>query len=258
MKRMSLLILTIIIVAGTVLYLWSPWKVRQETVDFGNAGEVVKQARTKTQKIENYKYESDILVGEQIKVGVLTRVITGENRRQMVDFSWTIPKMSGMVSMYTEGKEIYIFHPLKNKWLLPREEPTLSPFLDFFWRQLSLIDPVDNLLDLDPNATNMSIKQDDKNRETVVIEVIPRPGALPKITDALPPQFSGAELKNIKQLFWISRKDLTVTRYEVEAKAVFFAVKTMDFKVISKPMNYNNTTIKIPNALQDKMKKAKG
>lgn len=56
-----------------------------------------------------------------------------------------------------------------------------------------------------------------------VIEVIPEAGALSELTDAMPPQPKGAELKEIKQVFRISRESYLPVRYEVHARVSFLA-----------------------------------
>jgi len=259
MKRSGLLLLPLILVAGVLLYFFVPSKSGQQSVDFNNAAEIVKSAQAKTGQAKNYKYSSDIKAGDQIKVSVSDRVEVSEAKRQMMDFSWNIPKMSGMASMYIEGEQLYLYHPLKNKWLLPSEEPTVGPFIDYFWNQLALIDPVENILKLDPEGSNISIfsEAEPKVADSVAVQVIPRGAALAEFKKALPPQFAGADLKDVKQFFWISRQDLLVTRYEVQAKVSFFGIKAMDFMTSSKASNYNETEIKLPQPLVDKMKQGK-
>ena len=256
MKRYGLILLPLILIAGVLLYFFVPWKSGQQSVDFNNTVEIVKAAQVKTGQAENYKYSTDIKAGDQIKVSVLDRVEVSETKRQMVDFSWNIPKMSGMAAMYIEGKQLYLYHPLKNKWLLPSEEPTVGPFIDYFWKQLALIDPIENLQKLDPGGSNISIysEAEPKEADSIALQVIPSGAALAEITKALPPQFAGAELKDVKQYFWISRQDLLVKRYEVGAKVSFFGIKTMNFMTSSKPSGYNETVIKLPKPLVDKMK----
>ena len=258
MKKSRLLLLPAVLIIGWGLYFWGPFTGRQESVNFANAGEIVKAAQVKTGLTKSYRYKTDVSAGEQIKVAVQNRVIREDPTRQMVDFSWDIPKMSGMASMYTEGNKLYVFHPLKDKWLLPGEEPTIKPFLDFFRRQLDLVDPVENLLKLNPTGKNVSLYPEGnvKGEDTTAVLVIPEAGALSEISKALPPQFAGAELKDVKQFFWISKRDLLVTRYEVHAKVAFFGFKTMDFITVTTTDNYNKTEIDLPKQLQDKMNQA--
>lgn len=259
MKKFRLLLIPLVLLLGIILYFWEPWQARQESIDFGSAGEVLKAAQSKMGKVENYKYKTNVLAGDSIKVNITNRVIVGNPRQQMADFSWDIPKMSGFASMYTEGESLHIYHPLKNKWLLPSEEPTVRPFIDFFWRQLALIDPVENILKIDPNGRNVSVINEpvQDTPDAVVVQVIPEGGALSEISKSLPPQFAGAELKDVRQLFWISKQDMSVSRYEVRAKVSFFGLKTMDFKTISRIQDYNNTKITLPKSLQEKMKGTK-
>jgi len=253
MKRIKTALLLIILAIGVFLYFWKPWTMQKERVNLENAPEIVKAAQEETTKVDNYKYNTDLAVGDQINVAISNRVIRDKQKKQMVNFTWDIPKMSGTAGVYTEGSKIYIFHPLKDKWMLPREEPTLSPFMDFFWRQVGLVDPVENLMKLDPYGKNISVYTKEKKAGLVGIEVIPQGSALSEIEKALPPQFAGAELKDVRQLFWISQEDFLVTQYEVHARVSFFGIKTMNFKAVTKPKDYNKTEIKIPKQLQDKM-----
>ncbi len=254
--KLRLLSILLFLIIFAALYFSSPWREKQAPVNFESAGEIIRAAQAKTKQVSNYRYKTDILIGEEIRVTIQNRVIRKENRSQLVDFSWEIPKTSGMTSMYAEGEKLFIFHPLRDKWLLPSEEPTGKPFLDFFWKQLSLVDPVENLLKTDPNGTNITIYSagNEQDHDSIAVQVIPRPKAQAEITKALPPQLSGAELTDLKQLFWISRRDLLVTRYEVTARVGFFGFKTMDFKAVSEAMDYNKTGITLPKALLDKMK----
>lgn len=255
-KRWLLPALALILTAGLVVYLWSPWKTRQESFDIRNVSELVTATRQKTEAVKNYKYKTNISVGEQIKVSVLNRILLGNPKSQLVDFTWSIPQSSGIASMYTAGSRIFIFNPVKDRWVLPEEEPTGKPFMDFFWRQLKLIDPVENLLSLDPGKGNITIYNDggDEGKDTISIEVTPTASDLAEMTKVLPPQLAGAELADIKQHFWISKKDLLVTRYEVKARVAFFGLKTMEFKTVTETLDYNNTKIELSKALLDKMK----
>ncbi len=256
MKKRGLILLAAVLVLGAALIYWQPWMASRQSVDFRNAGAIVKACQTKTGTLANYKYKTDVSVGKQIKVAILNRVIREENRRQMIDFTWDIPKMSGTASMYTEGQKVYIFHPLRDKWVLPGEDPTISPFVDFFWRQIGLVDPVENILKLDPNGTNLSIYTEgsDEGSDSVAVQVIPKADARSEINKSLPPQFAGGELVDVRQYFWISKGDMLVTRYEVRAKVAFFGFKTMNFRTVTTPLDYNHTAINLPKPLIDKMK----
>lgn len=258
MKKFRLLVLPLILIAGALLYFLVPWEAGRQSVDFNDASETVRQARREAGRVKNYKYSTDIQAGEQIKISVLNRVEVAGEKRQMVDFSWNIPQMSGMAAMYTDGKVLYLYHPLKNKWLLPSEEPTISPFVDYFWKQLDLVDPVANILKVE-HSSKVSVYSGavQKESDTVAIQVIPQGAALGEIKKALPPQLAGADLKDVKQFFWISKQDLLVKRYEVQAKVSFFGLKTMDFRTVSKVSNYNETEIKIPKPLVDKIRLGK-
>lgn len=257
MKRFRVYLLVLVLIIGIVLYFWQPWGTRQQAVDLGNAADVVKACQAETGELANYKYQTDISVGEQIKVAILNRVVREGDKRQMVDLTWDIPKMSGTANMYAEGNKVYIFHPLKDRWILPNEDPTVNPFMDFFWRQLSLVDPVDNILKVDPMAKDVSLYREgsDEGADSVAVQVIPKADALSEINKSLPPQFAGGELADVRQFYWISQKDYLVTRYEVRAKVAFFGIKTLEFRTISIPDNYNNTSITLPKPLLDKMKK---
>jgi hypothetical protein len=254
MKRVTFLILALVL--GLSFYLFNSFKKDMTQVNFANPGELIKAVQEKSSQIKNYRYDTVISIGDQIKVAVANRVIRQDGERMMVNFSWEIPKMSGTAAMYSNQNKIYLFHILKNKWLLPSEEPTLKPFLDFFWKQLKMIDPVKNFTKINPNGQNVTINtgsQGDLPEDTVILQVIPAPDVLAEIRKTVPPQFSGAQLYEVRQVFWISKKDLTITRFEVYAKANLLNIKTMEFKVISKAKDYNDTEINIPKLLQDKM-----
>ncbi len=260
MKRFSMRksrwwILPLILLAGVALYLWEPWTPTRQSVDFGSAGAVIKEAQAAMGQVNNYRYSTNVNAGDEIRAAILNRVVKGQNKQQMVDFTWDIPKMSGTAAMYTEGKRVYIYHPLQDKWVLPAEAPTIGPFVDFFWRQLDLVDPVDNLRKLNPNGSNLSIYNNGQNDpDTIAIQVIPQGEALSEMAKALPPQFAGAELQDVKQVFRISRKDLMVTGYDVTARvSLLLGLKQMDFKAVTKPQDYNKTAITIPKPLQDKI-----
>jgi ribosomal protein S25 len=255
-KRLWYFIPVLLIIIGIGLYFWQPWQTRQQLVDLNNAGEIVKACQQASEDIKNYRYKTDLSVGKQISVSVNNRVIREQTNRQMVNFSWDIPKMSGMATMYAEGQKVYVFHPLKNKWILPNEEPTISPFMDFFWGQLGLIDPVENILKLDPLGKNISTYMEgtDEGADSVAIQVIPDANALSEINKSFPPQFATGELTDVKLYYWISKKDFLVTRYEIRASVAFFGIKTMNFLTVSTPFDYDKTRINIPKLLQDKMK----
>lgn len=255
-KRLLYVIPVLLIIIGIGLYYWQPWQTEQQSVDLNNAGEIVKACQRASGVLKNFRYKTDISVGKQISVTVNNRVIREQPKRQMVDFSWEIPKMSGATTMYTEGQKVYILHPLKGKWFLPNEEPTIGPYMDFFWGQLRLVDPVENILKLDPMGKNISpyLEGTDEGSDAVAIQVIPDAKALSEINKSLPPQFAAGELTDAKQYFWISKKDFLVTRYEVRASVAFFGIKTMNFLTVSTPADYDKTRFTLPKSLQDKMK----
>lgn len=167
--------------------------------------------------------------------------------------------MKGTASMYAEGETVLLNTPLNNKWEMPTEEPTLKPFMGFFWKQVKLVDPVENLLKVNAGNKNLSIltNQTEQAEDTVTVQLVPDENALSELSKSLPPQLIGAELKDIKQLFWISKSDFLVTRYEVRATVSFFGFKTMDFKTVSIPTDYDKTNIEMPQQLTDKLNQIK-
>lgn len=252
----NILLIAAILVIGVVIWWLSPLGNKQQSLDYGNVGDLAKSSQEKMRGIKNYKYKTTIEAGNQIKVSITNRVDREEPKRQMIDFSWNAPGTSGMAAMYAKGDSIYLYNPLKDKWELPSEEPSAKPLLDFFWRQLSMVDPVENLIKTGLKGKNISELKNEAEKipDTAVVQVIPDEAAMSELTKALPPQFTGAELKDIKQVFWISKKDLLVSRYEVRAKVAFFGLKTMDFKTVSIPSDYDSTEIKLPERLTDKIK----
>lgn len=255
-KKRLLLVIPVLLIIGIGLYFWQPWQTKQQSVDLNNTAEIVEACQRASGEIKNYSYKTDLSVGNQINVSVNNRIIRQETKEQMADFSWNIPKMSGAASMYAEGQKVYILHPLKDKWVLPDEDPTISPYMDFFWSQLSLVDPVENILNLDPRGKNISgyLKGSDEGSDSIALQVTPDARALSEINESLPPQFAAGELTDVKQYFWISKKDFLVTRYEIKASVAFFGIKTMNFTMVSIPADYDKTTISLPKPLQDKMK----
>lgn len=256
MRRNPKILLAAALIVGAVLWWFSPFSNKQQSLEFGNVGDLARASQEKVGGIENYKYKTTIEAGNQIKVSLTNKVDRKEPKRQMIDFSWNAPGTSGMAAMYANGDSIYLYNPLKDKWELPSEEPTAKPFLDFFWRQVSLVDPVENLIKTDLRGKNVTELKNESEQipDTSVIQVIPDEAAMSELTKALPPQFAGAELKDLKQVFWISKKDLLVSRYEVRAKVAFFGLKTMNFKTVSIPSDYGSTEIKVPERLNDKIK----
>ncbi len=273
MRKPGLVLLLLLLITGIVLYAGGLRPGRREPINFSDPAEIIKTAQAKAGQVENYRYQTELAMGDQIRIAVANRVIkqagnkktgkkkTGEKEtgRQMTELSWTIPKKSGTAAIYREGERLYFFHPLKDRWLLPGEEPTIKPFLDFFGRQTDLVDPVENLLRVEAGGKNISLSPvpGEAGGDTVTVQVIPRAGALSDLIKALPPQLSGAELTDLKQIFRISRQDLLVTQYEVRARVNFFGLKTMDFKAVSKALDYNKTRIDLPKPLLDKMNQGK-
>ena len=254
-KNKWLSILGLLVIICAVLFIWNPWKGRRLEVDFRNAGGIVKSAQTQAQKSTSYKFVSKITIGDQIKIEILDRVIRGEQTQQLADIAWDIPKMSGTTAIYEKGKQLFIYHPLKDKWLKPDEDPTLKPFTEFFGGQLELVDPVAGLLKIDPAGKNLAVRLDKENQDSdmLQIQVIPEADAAAGINRALPPQVSRGRITSVKQCFWISRQDLLVSRYEMQATVSIFGLKTMDFKLESKAQDYNTTKINVPKQLQDKL-----
>lgn len=255
-RNRIMLLIAAFLVIGLVMWWISPFSNKQQSLEFSNVRDLAQASQEKVSNVKNYKYKTTIEVGNQIKVSITNKVDRTEPIRQMIDFSWNAPGTSGMAAMYAKGDSLYLYNPLKDKWELPSEEPTAKPLLDFFWRQVSLVDPVENLIKTDLKAKNISeIKNEsEKIPETAVIQVIPDEAAMSELTKALPPQFGGAELKDLKQVYWISKTDLLVSRYEVRAKVAFFGLKTMDFKTVSVPSDYDTTELKLPERLTDKIK----
>ncbi|MDT3698189.1 MAG: hypothetical protein RO469_02075 [Thermincola sp.] len=253
-KRLLYAIPVLLIIMAVGLYLWEPWP-GQQSVDLNNTGEIVKASQRASEVIKSYRYKTDLSAGSQISVTVNNRIIRAKEMRQMADFTWEIPKASGSASMYTEGQKVYVLHPLKNKWIKPDEDPTISPFMDFFWRQLSLIDPVENIAKLDPLGKNITpyLQGTGEGSDAVAIQVTPDAKALSEINKSIPPQFAAGELTDVKQFFWVSKENFLVTKYEVTASVAFFGIKTMKFRIVSIPADYDKTTISIPEPLQGKM-----
>ncbi|MBU7008754.1 DUF6612 family protein [Phosphitispora fastidiosa] len=266
MKKGKILLLVLLLAAGIILYFWEPWNALKEEPKLENAADIMEEARDAAGDIKNYTYKTEVSVGNQVNVDILNRVDRDDDR-QMVDFTWQIPQMSGETLMYIQGDEVYVLSPVKKKWGRPEEDPTVGPFVEFFYRQLSLVDPVSNLINIDQQSGKVSVitqseKENTAQKNTAhknagqeyVIEVIPEAGALSELTDAMPPQLKGAELKEIKQVFRISRESYLPVRYEVHARVSFFGLASMKFTVDSVPRDYNKTELNIPKELEQKMK----
>lgn len=130
MKKRKALLLLLVLAAGVILYFWEPWNARREEPEPENAADIMEEARDAAGDIENYTYKTQVSVGNQVNVDILNRV-DREEERQMVDFTWQIPKMSGETSMYIQGDEVYVLSPVKKKWGRPEEDPTVGPFVEF-------------------------------------------------------------------------------------------------------------------------------
>lgn len=263
MKQTRVFWLIAVLLLGQALLFWQPWRGGPGQADLPDVGATVRLAQGQAADQKNYTFDTDVAVGEQINIASLTRVIPTD-RERMAEFTWNVPQMTGEGAIYTRGELFYVFHPLKKKWLAREEDATLEPFIDFFWAQLSLGDPVENLLNIDPRNRNISFLQDGavpdefaggNERKTVALQVIPDEEALSELRKSLPPQLVGAELQDLKQFFWLSPATWLVERYEVRARVSFFGLKGMDFLVVAKPHHYNQTKITLPAELNAKLPK---
>ncbi len=251
MKKGKVILLLLVLVAGVMLWFWEPWNTLRKAPEPQNAADILEEARDAAGNIDTYTYKTKVSVGSQVNVDIANRVDREEDR-QMADFTWQIPQMSGEASMYIQGNKIYILSPVRNKWVKPEEDPTTGPFVEFFYRQLGLVDPVSNLAGTDPQNRNISVVTE--SEKEYVIEVVPDAGSLSELTDAMPPQLKGAELKDIKQVFRISRETYLPVNYEVRARVSFFGLASMQFRVISEPENYDKTKLNIPKELEEKIR----
>ena len=262
MKKTKILFLVLVLIAGITLVLWEPWQMSRGPVEKENPAEVMAEARDRAEDINNYRYETEITVSNVVSVS-LQNLVDREQEHQMVDFTWKIPKMSGTTKMFIKDKQVYILSPVKKQWVKPEQDPTVGPFVDFFYRQLDLVDPVENLMKAGTNNNNMSLvrpEEQDTGSENkaagkgnlIGIEVIPEAGSLTEITDAMPPQLKGAELENVRQIFWISPESFLPARYEVHARVSFFGLTSMEFKAVTVTSNYNKTEVTAPQTAQKK------
>lgn len=244
------LILGVIILAVAV-YAVYPSTSRKQNVDFQNVQDIVTSTQKNAQEIKNYKLSIDINAGSIVKVNMTDLVDRQEAKRQYVDMNWDAPQNSGQTTMYSDGKQVLVLNPANKKWVLPSEEPAAAPYLDFFWGQLGMTDPVDVFSNLQADTKNTAVI--DKG-DSVILEVTPEPADLSDIAKHLPPQFSSAELKDMKQTFTISKQDLLITKYQVTAKIALFGITAMKFNTVTTPSDYNKTVIKLPAALTEKLK----
>ncbi|WP_418792338.1 hypothetical protein [Phosphitispora sp. TUW77] len=251
MKKGKALFIFLVLALGVFMYFWEPWNARWLNSEPENAVEILMESRKAVGDIENYTYKSHISVGNQVNVDILDR-IDREKDQQIVDFTWEIPQLSGETSMYVQGEEVYVLSPLKKKWVKPEEDPSAGPFVKYFYRQLNLVDPVSNVLRTDTQNENVSLRS--KSGQEYVIEVIPDAGALSELTDSMPPQLKGAELKEIKQVFRISRQSYLPVNYQVYARVSLFGLASMQLEVVSEPEEYDNTELNIPKELEQKLK----
>lgn len=224
----------IIFILGAALYFSGPWQSATQSVDLAKAGEIARAAQKEAAGVNSYRYESQAGVGDLIKIKSENRV---KGAKQLLDIRWNMTKITGNTSVYQDGTNTLILHPLKKKWIRPEEDPTVAPFMEFFAGQLALLNPIKNILQIDLNDKKITIysgeKAENGSEKTVAIEVIPKPAALVEITKNLPPQLIGADLTDIRQIFWINKADMSVTKYEIRAKVSFFGLKTMEYNAIS-------------------------
>lgn len=247
------------IVLGVVLlvllvYFILPVGNRQQSISFEDAKDIVTKVKEHADDIKSYKINTEISAASIVEVNMTDYVIRDQNKRQLIEIKWEAPQTNGNTSMYSDGKLVYVYHPVKNKWVLPSEEPTASPYFDFFWGQLGMVDPIENLSNIDPNGKNIKVSKIKGNTDSIVLEVTPEPGDFSDIAKHLPPQFSSAELKDLKQYFTISKKDLNISKYEVKANISIFGIKALKFQAVSIPSEYNETNINLPPELAEKLK----
>ncbi len=243
-----------ILFIGIYLVVASPFHQQKPLTQGKTAEEILQLAKSEGQRLASYKYRASLSAGDLVSMD-LTGKVQVKSGEQLIDFSWNGPQGYGESSVYTKGAQTFIYHPLKNTWYTPKEQPALGKLVTVFKGQLGLINPYVSLDKMDLakiNAANTGAEQVG-GQETTVIEVSKGAPEQTWLKEVLPPQLIGAKVTDLKQVYWIGTKDLKIYKYLVTAKIKVFAIAAAELNIRTTVEEFNNTTVKRPDTLQKKM-----
>lgn len=253
--RWKWLALALIGVVGGYLVWAGGWLGKQQDLTREmKAEEIITAARNKAGGLKSYRLRAKISLGEQIKISLTDRVKQEPGRTQLVDMEWSSPQGSGLTSIFMRKQDIYILHPLENKWFVPEERPEVKQVASMFVKQLEIADPVTAVGNTDLSRKAVSALPDEEvdGRLTKVIE-ISQPGAADELTKLLPPQLIGAKPVEVKQVYWIGKEDLQIYMYSFKAKLSVLGISGPTLEITSKVTDHNNTDFQIPNKLRPRL-----
>lgn len=247
--------LALIAVAGGYL-VWSGGGLgkKQDLTREMKAEEILAAAREKAGGLKSYRLRAKIGMGEQIKINLTNRVKRNEGITQLVDLEWSSPQGSGLTSIFMRDRDIYILHPLENKWFIPEERPEVKPIASMFVKQLDIADPVTAVKQTDLRQKAVTVLPDEEvdGQVTKVIE-ISKPGAAEEFTRILPPQLIGAKPVEVKQTYWIGKEDLLIYKYSFRAKLSVLGIAGPTLEITTKVTDHNKTDFQIPNKLRPRL-----
>lgn len=222
------------------------------------AGKMPEEILTETKKkgaaLDSFKYCSTVTAGEQLTVN-LRGTASPAKKEELLEFSWESSQGYGESAAYIKDQRIFVYHPLKNLWFRPEEEPGLKQLVGILGNQLRLLNPYRSLerINLEKaRVTNTGTEVIDE-REVTVIEVFPGAKANEWFEGVLPPQLIGAKVADVKQIYWIGNKDLYIYKYILRAKIKILGLQLLDFQVRSTLRDFNKAKITIPNELRKKL-----
>lgn len=241
-------------VGGYLLWAGGWLDKKQDLTREMKAEEIIVAAREKAVALKSYRLRAKIGLGEQIKVNLTDRVRQEQLKTQLVDLEWTSPQGSGFTSIFLRDKDIYILHPLQNKWYTPDEMPEVRPVAAMFQKQLEVADPMTAIKNTDLKQKSLAALPDEEveGRLTKVIEVS-KPGADDEFSRLLPPQLIGAKPVEVRQTYWIGKDDLLIHQYRFRAKLTVLGIAGPTLEITTKVSDHNKTDFEIPNKLRPKL-----
>jgi len=121
--------------------------------------------------------------------------------------------------------------------------------------QLALLNPYETLEKMNMDKVNAKAAgiEEVEGVKTTVIEVRPGPGAAQWFKKVLPPQLVGANVADVKQIFWIGNHDLRVHKYLLTAQVKILGLEVLAFNTRTTVSEFDKTEIKIPDKLKRKI-----
>lgn len=254
MRWKWLALAVIAIVGGYLAWTGGWWGKKQDLTREMKAEEIITAAREKAADLKSYRLRAKIGLGEQVKVSLTDRVQQEGSDTQLVDLEWSSPQGNGFTSIYLRDKDIYILHPLRNKWFTPDEMPEARPVASIFMKQLEIANPMTAIGKADLRQKSVTALPDEEidGRMTKVIEVA-APGADDEFKKLLPPQFIGAKAAEVKQTYWIGKEDLLIYKYSFRAKLTVLGIEGPTMEIATKVSDHNKTEFQVPNKLRPRL-----